>query len=226
MANRWGKRKQWHTLFWGGSKMVIAAMKLKDAWKKSYDQPRQQIKKQRHYFADHHTYSQSYGFFSSHVWMWELDHKKSWMLNNWCFWTVVLEKTLESPLNCREIKLVNPKGNQSCIFIRKTDAETEAPIFNHWYEEPTRWKRPWCWERFRVGGEEDDRGRDGWMEFLIQWTWVWASSSSWWWARKFGLLKSIGSQSQIQLSKWMDKYKVYGKFWGLPWGSQGVLGTF
>ena len=80
--------------------------------------------------------------------------------------------------------------------------------------------------RQKEGGEGDSRGQDGWMMWPTQWTWVWASSSSWWWARKFGLLKYIGSQSQIQLSKWMDKYKVYGKFWGLPWGSQGVLGTF
>ena len=99
-------------------------------WKKSYDQPKQYIQKQRHYFANKHPYSQSYGFSSSHVWMWELDHKESWALKNWCFWTVVLEKTLESPLECKEIKLINPEGNQSWIFIGRTDAEAEAPI--HW----------------------------------------------------------------------------------------------
>ena len=81
-------------------------------WKESYDQPRQHIKKQRHYFADKGLYSQSYGFSSSHLWMWELDHKEAWMPKNWCFWTVVLEKTLESPLDYKEIKPVNPKGNQ------------------------------------------------------------------------------------------------------------------
>ena len=88
---------------------------------------RQHIKKQRHYFADGPS-SQSYSFSSSHVWMWELDHKEGWALKNWCFWTVVLEKTLKSPLNCKEIKPVNPKGNQSWIFIGRTDAEAEAPI--------------------------------------------------------------------------------------------------
>ena len=77
-------------------------------WKKSYDQPREHLRKQRHYFANKGPYSQSYGFFSSHVWMWELDHKEGWTLKNWCFWTVVLEKTLESPLDCK-IKPVNPK---------------------------------------------------------------------------------------------------------------------
>ena len=99
--------------------MVTSAMKLKDAcsWKKSYDNPKQHIKMQRHYFAEKGLSSQSYGFYSSHVWMWELGHKESWVLKNWCFWTVVLEKTLESPLDCKEIQLVNPKGNQSWIFI-------------------------------------------------------------------------------------------------------------
>ena len=78
-------------------------------WKKSYDQPRQHIKKQRHHFADKGLSSQSYGFPNSHMWMWELDHKESWVLKNWCFWTVVLEKTLESPLGCKEIQPVHPE---------------------------------------------------------------------------------------------------------------------
>ena len=86
------------------------------------------MKKQRHYFADKCGYSQTYGFSSSHVWRWELDHKESWALKNWCFWTVVLEKTLESPLDCKKIQPVNPKGNQSWIFNGRTDAEAEAPI--------------------------------------------------------------------------------------------------
>ena len=88
-----------------------------------YDKPRQHIKKQRHYFTDKCPSSQSYGFSSSRVWMWELDHEESWAPKNWCLWTVVLEKTLESPLDCKEIKPVNPKGNQSLIFIGRTDAE-------------------------------------------------------------------------------------------------------
>ena len=97
-------------------------------WKKRYDKPRQEIKKQRHYFANKTPSGQSYGFSSSHVWMWELDHKESWAPKYWCFWTVVLEKTLESPLDCKEIKPVHPKENQSWIFIASTDAETEIPI--------------------------------------------------------------------------------------------------
>ena len=94
--------------------------------KESYDKPSQCIKKQRHFFADKGPYSQSYGFSSSHLWMWELDHKEGWALKNWCFWTVVLEKTLESPLGSKEIKPINPKGNQPWIFIGRADAE--APV--------------------------------------------------------------------------------------------------
>ena len=97
-------------------------------WKKSYDQLRQHIKKQRHYFVNKGPFSQSYGFSSSHVWMWELVYKESWAPKNWCFWTVVLEKTLESPLNSKEIKPVNPKGNHSWIFIGRTDAKHEVPL--------------------------------------------------------------------------------------------------
>ena len=103
-------------------------MKLKDTWKKSFDKPRHHVKKQRHHFADKVLSSQSYGFSSSHVWMWELGHRKVWALKNWCFWTVVLEKTLESPLDCKEIQPVNPKGNQSWISIGRTDAEAETSI--------------------------------------------------------------------------------------------------
>ena len=96
-------------------------------WKKSYEQPRQLIKKQRHYFSDKGPPGQSYGFSSIHVWMWDLDHKEGWVIKNWCFWTVVLEKTLEIPLDSKEIKPVNPKGDQSWIFIARTDTEAEAP---------------------------------------------------------------------------------------------------
>ena len=109
--------------------MVTAAMKLKDSlWKESYDQRRQHIKKQRHYFVNKDAACQGCGFSSSHVWMWELDYKESRVPKNWCFWTVVLKKTLESILDCKEIQPVNPKGDQPWIFIGKTDAEAEAVI--------------------------------------------------------------------------------------------------
>jgi len=106
-------------------------------WKKISDKLRQCIKKQTHHFADKGLYSQSYGFPSGHVWTWELDHKEGWALKNWCFWTVVLEKTFESPLDCKEIKPVKIKGNQPWIFIGKTDAEVEAPIL--WPPDAKSW---------------------------------------------------------------------------------------
>ena len=107
------------------------------SWKKSYDQPRQHTKKQRSYFAYKGPSSQSYGFSRNHVWMRELDYKESWAQKNWCFWTVVLERTLESPLYREEIKPVNAKGNQSWIFTGRTDAEAEAPIF--WPPDVKNW---------------------------------------------------------------------------------------
>ena len=127
--------------------------------------------------------------------MWEFDYKESWEQKNWCFWTMALEKTLESPWECKEIQLVHPKGNQSWIFIGRTDAEADTPILRPPdAKELTHRKRPWCWERLKAGGEGDDRGWDGWMASLIQWTWVWVSSGSWWWTGKPGMLQSTGSQ--------------------------------
>ena len=119
-----------------------------------------------------------------------------------CFWTVVLEKTLESPLDCKEIRLVNPKGNQPWVFIGRTDAEAEVPIL--WLphcEELNHWKRPWCWERLRARGEGDDRGWDGWMASPTQW-----SLSKLWEIVKnrkvVSMLQSTGLQSQTWLSDW------------------------
>ena len=150
--------------------MVTSAMKLKDACslEESYDQPRQHIKKQRHYLAKKGPSSQGYGFSSSHVWMWELDHKESWALKNWCFWTVVLEKTLESPLDSKGIKPVHPKGTQSWIFIERTDAEAEALIL--WPHDAKNWlirKDPDAgkdWGQEEKGMTEDDIA--GWHHWL------------------------------------------------------------
>ena len=142
MANRWGNNTNSETLFWGVPKalqMVTAAMKLKDACslEEKLWQLRQHIKKQRHYFANKGLSSQSYGFSSSHVWMCELDHEEGWLPKNWCFWTMVLEQTLESPLDCKEIQPVNPRGNKSWIFIGRTDAEAETPIL--WPPDLKKW---------------------------------------------------------------------------------------
>ena len=117
-------------------------------WEKSYDQLRQRIKNQRHYFANKGSFSQSYGFSSSHVWMWEFYYKESWVPKNWFFWTVELEKTLESPLDCKEIQPVHPKGDQSWIFIGRTDAEAETPIL--WPPDGKNWPI----------GKDPDAGKD------------------------------------------------------------------
>ena len=130
--------------------MVTAGMKLKTLapWKKSYDQVRQHIKKQRHCSANKGPSSQSYGFSSRHVWMCEWDYKESRALKNWCFWTVVLEKTPESSLDSKEIKPINSKRNQSWIFVGKTDPEAETPIL--WPPDVKNW----------LIGKDPDAGQD------------------------------------------------------------------
>ena len=163
--------------------------------KKTYDKARQHIRKQRHHFANKCQSSQDYGFSSSHIRMWDLAHKEGWVLKTWCFWTVVLEKTLESPLDCKEIQLVHPKGDQSWVLIGMTDVWSwNSNTLATWCEELTHLKRPWCWERLRAGGEGDDRGWDGWIASLTQWTWIWVNSGSWWWTGRPGMLRFMGSQ--------------------------------
>ena len=163
-------------------------------WKKSYDKSRQRIKKQRHYFANKDPSSQSYGFSSGHVWMWELDYKESRVPKNWCFWTVVLEETLESPLDSKEIQPVNSKGNLSWLFIARTAAEVETPIL--WPPDVKNW----------LIGKDPDAGKDwkqeekgmteneilGWHHWLDGYEWV--NSRSWWWTGRSGVLQSMGSQ--------------------------------
>ena len=166
------------------------------------------IKKQRHHFANKGPNSQSYGFSSSQVWMWELDHKEGWVPKKWCFWTVVLEKTLESPLDCKEIKPINPKGNQPWIFTGRTDAEAETPIL--W---PPGAKSQLIGKDPDAGKDirQEEKGRtgwDGWMASPTQWTWVWVNSGSWWWTGRSGVLQPMGLQR-------------VGHDWAeLNWGSQ------
>ena len=149
--------KQWQTSFCRIPKslqMVTTAMKLRHLLlgRKVMTNLDSILKKQRHHFANKGPSSQGYGFSSSHVWMWVLNYKASWVPKNWCFWTVVLEKTLESPLDCKEIQPVHPEGNQSCIFIKRTYAEAETPIL--WLPDANNWlirKDPdpgndWRWE--------------------------------------------------------------------------------
>ena len=149
MGKQW---KQRQTLFFGTPKslqMVTAAMKLKflPPGRKATTNLNS-ILKSRHYFTNKGLSSQSYGFSSSHVWMWELDYKESWAPKNWCFWTEMLEKTLESPLHCKEIQLVNHKGNRSWIFTRRTDAEAETLVL--WPPDAKN----------RLNGKDPDAGKD------------------------------------------------------------------
>ena len=163
-------------------------------WKENYDQPRQHIIKQRYYFANKSSSSRGFGFSSGYVWMWELDYKESWVPKNRCFWTVVLEKTLESPLDYREIQPVHPKGHQSWVFIGRTDVEAETPIL--WLPDAKRWlicKDPdagkdWRWEE--KGTTEDEVVR--WHYWLNgnEFVWIWSS----WWTGRPGLLRFTGSQ--------------------------------
>ena len=161
MANRWGNNGKWQTFIFLSSKITAdgdcsheskRCLLLGRSVMTNLDSI---FKSRRHYFANKGPSSQGYGFSSGHVWMWELDYKESWVQKNWCFWTVVLEKTPESPLDSKEIKLVHPKGNQSWIFIGRTDVEAETPniFLSTWCEELTHLKRPWCWEK---GTAEDE----------------------------------------------------------------------
>ena len=142
---------------------------------------------QQRTFANKVPSSQGYGFTNSLKWMWELDYKESWVPKNWCFWTAVLEKTLESPLDCKEIQPVHPKVHPGCS-LEGLMLKLKLQYFGHLMG------RHWCWERLKAGGERDDRGWDGWMASLTQWAWVWVNSRSWWWTGWPGVLQSMGTQ--------------------------------
>ena len=169
-------------------------------WKKSYDYPRQHIKKQRHFFANKGPFSQGYGFSSSHVWMWELDYKESWAPKNWCFWTVVLEKTLESPL---DIQPVHPKWNQSWIFIGRTGVEAETPIL--WPPDTKNWlieKDPdagkdWRWEE--KGTREDE---------VVGWH-IWLNRDEFEWTPEVG----DGQGNLVCCSPWVTRCQTWLSDW-------------
>ena len=193
LANKWGNNGnrdfilgelQNHCRWW----LQPWNEKMLAPWKKSYDQPRQHFKKQRHYFADKGPSSQGYGFSSSHIWMWELDYKESWALKNWCFWTVVLEKTLESPLDCKEIKPVHPKGNQLWIFIGRTDAETGAPIL--WPPD----EKNWLIRKDPDAGQDRRQEEKGTTEDeMVGWHY-WFDGHEFEWTGKPSVLQSMGLQ--------------------------------
>ena len=173
------------------------------------------MKKQKHYFANKCPSSQAYGFFSSHVWMWELDYKESWVPKNWCCWTVVLEKTLESALDCKELQPVHPKGDQSWVFTGRTDVEAETPVL--WLPHVKSW----------LIGKDSDAGRDwgqeekgmtedemaGWHHWLDG-RWVWVNFGSWWWTGRPGVLRFMASQTDghgwaTELNWYIEKNQVH-----------------
>ena len=172
-------------------------------WKESYGKPSQCIEKQRHHFANKGPYSQSYDFSSSHVQIWELDPKEDWALKNWCFQIAMLEKTLESPSDSKEIKPVNPKGNKPWIFFGRTDAEAEAPML--WPPDAKSQligKDPDAGKDWEQEEKRGDRGWDGWMASLTQCTGVWANCGTEW--RKGSQeFCSLWGHSQTQLSNWI-----------------------
>jgi len=163
-------------------------------WKESYDQPRQHIQKHRQHFVNKGLSSQGYGFSSSRVWMWELDYKESWELKNWCFWTVVWRRLLRVPCTARRsnqsiLKEISPERSLKGLMLK-----LETPIL--WPPDTKSrliWKDPDA-GKIEAGGEGDDRGWDGWMASLTQWTWVWVDSGSWWWTGRPGVLWFMGSQ--------------------------------
>ena len=167
----------------------------------------------------------SYGFSSGHVWMWELDYEESWVPKNWCFWTVVLEKTLESPLDCKEIQPVHSKGDWSQVFFGRNNAKAETPVL--WPPHVKCWligKRLWFWEGLGAGGEGDDRGWDGWMASLTQWTWVWVNSGSWWWTGRTGMLQFMRSQRVGH--NWVTELNWTELNWNFLWSYIETIHTY
>ena len=126
--------------------------------------------------------------------MWELDCEEGWALKNWWFWTVLLEKTLEGPLDCKEIQPVHSEGDQPWDFFGRNDAKAEALVLWTPYAKSWLTGKDWCWERLGAGGERDDPGWDGWMASQTRWTWIWVNSGSWWWTGRPGMLRFMGSQ--------------------------------
>ena len=162
------------------------------------------------YFTNKGPSSHSYSFSSSYVWMWELDYKESWESKNWCFWTVVLEKTLlRVPWTARRsnqsiLKKISPEYSSQGLLLK-----LKLQYFGQLMWR-TDWKRLWCWEGLKAGGEGDDGGWDGWMASPTQWTWVWVGSGSWWWTGKPGMLQSMVSQRVGR--DWVTELNWYSRY--------------
>ena len=144
--------------------------------------------------------------------MWELDYKKSWAPKNWSFWTVVLEKTLESPLDCKEIQPVHPIGDQSWVFIGRTDVEAETPILGHLMQRADSFEKTLMLGKIESGRRRWWQRMDDWMALPTQWTWVWVNFGSWWWTGRPGVLQFMGSQ-RIR-HDWVTELNWFWQMWG------------
>ena len=167
------------------------------------------------------SYSQSYGFSSNHVWMWELDHKESWALKNWCFWAVVLEKTLRVPWIARRskqsvIKEISPECSLERLMLK-----LKLQYFGHLMRRADSSKKNLMLRKIEGRRRRDDRGWDGWMASLTGWTWVWVNSGSWWWTGKPGMLQSMGLQrvrhDWVTELNWTERYWYNGRENTLVW---------
>ena len=163
-------------------------------WKESYDQPRQHIKKQKHYFANKGPSHQGFDFSSGHVWMWELvyikkvEQQRIDVFELWCLRRLLRVSWTARRSNQSILLEISPEYSLERLMLK-----LKFQYFGHLMRRADSLKRPWCWERLKAGGEGDDRGWDGWMASLTLWSWVWANSRSWWWTRKPGELQSTGS---------------------------------
>ena len=170
--------------------------------------------------------SQGYGFSSSHVWMWELDCEESWVPKNWCFWTVVLEKTLESPLDWRSnqsiLKEISPGISLEGMMLK-----LKLQYFGHLMWRVDSLEKVWCWESLGAGGRRDNRGWDGWKASLTRWTWVWVNSGRWWWTGRPGVLQFMGLQrvgyDWVTELNWTEIYKTWMNLIQVPCINRGCV---
>ena len=209
MANKWGNNGNSERLYFGGLpkslQMVTAVMKSKDtcSLEEKLLQARSHIKKQRHYFANKGPSSQSYGFSSSHVRMWELDYKESWAAKNWCFELWCWRRLLRVPWMARRSNQLILKEINLEYSLEELMLKLKSSTLATWCEELTHLQRFWCWEKLK-SGEGNNREWNGWMATPTRWTWVWACSRSWRWIGKPGVLQFMGSQSLTRLSNWTE----------------------
>ena len=195
-------------------------------WKENYDQPRQHIKKQRHYFANKGLSGQSYGFSSSHVWMWELDHKESWVLKKadafelWCWRRLLRVPWTASRSNQSILKEISPEYSLEGLMLK-----LKFQYLANWCEELTHLKRPWCWKRVKEGEGGD---RMSWLDGITdscQWSWIWVNSGSWWWTGRLGVLQSKEFQIWTWLNDWTELMQRVGSAITVPWLASEVQST-